>query len=387
MEKVKKSLSGVSQRDRRLLLLLRYALNVAEEPPRFAAEEWQQLFEDSCRHSLVGVLFEGIQRLQKEDKTLCPPLLLKLRWAGDSENIALLNGEMNAESARLTRLFEGEGYATAILKGQANALYYPTPSLRQPGDIDIWVSGGQERVTALLRRLGMADDETAVSYQHLHLPPNSEGIEVEVHFHPSPSHTLPDCNRRLQAYLEGLLAEGVPLCDEGFRVPPLRFALVMQLAHIRHHLRGEGIGLRQLTDYYLLLRHSTVEERRDVVARLSETGLLTTARALMWVLEQVFDADGDCLLPVEPAPRKGRWMLGQVLMRGNFSRYDRRADMNLWQWFWAQKKLQVQLTWFEPKTIGAQLSSEVDYWRRIVRKLPLRIKYRSLSLRRHPETW
>ena len=39
-----------------------------------------------------------------------------------------------------------------------------------------------------------------------------------------------------------------------------------------------------------------------MVARLSETGLLTTARALMWVLEQVFDADGDCLLPVEPAP-------------------------------------------------------------------------------------
>ena len=107
----------------------------------------------------------------------------------------------------------------------------------------------------------------------------------------------------------------------------------------------------------------------------------------MWVLMQVFAADGDCLLPVKPAPRKGRWMLGQVLMRGNFSRHDRRADMNLWQWFWAQKKMQVQLTWFEPKTIGAQLSSEVDYWRRIVRKLPLRIKYRSLSLRRHPETW
>lgn len=44
-------------------------------------------------------------------------------------------------------------------------------------------------------------------------------------------------------------------------------------------------------------------------------------------------------------------------MRDNFSRYDRRADMNLWQWFWAQKKLQVQLTWFEPTTIGAQVSS------------------------------
>ena len=62
-------------RDENILSLLRYALNVAEEPPRFAANEWQQLFEDSCRHSLIGVLFEGIQRMLKVDKTL----LLKLR--------------------------------------------------------------------------------------------------------------------------------------------------------------------------------------------------------------------------------------------------------------------------------------------------------------------
>lgn len=371
--------------DDNLLSLLRYSLSqTCDFTVHPTAEEWQQLYAEAVRQSVVGVTFDGVNRLRGGQR---PPLPLMAQWAAEAEAIRGLNRLLTAESARLTRLFESEGHATAILKGQANARYYPEPSLRQPGDIDIWVSGGQERVTALLRRLGMADDETAVCYQHLHLPPNSEGIEVEVHFHPSPSHTLPRCNQRLQEYLEGLLAGGVPLCDEGFRVPPLRFALVMQLAHIRHHLRGEGIGLRQLTDYYLLLRHSTADERRDVAARLSETGLLTTARALMWVLKQVFAAADDCLLPVEPARRKGRWMLGQVMMRGNFSRYDRRADMNLWQWFWSQKKMQAQLTWFEPSTIRAQLSSEVDYWWRIVRKLPLRIKYRSLSLRRHPETW
>ena len=371
--------------DDNLLSLLRYSLSqTCDFTVHPTAEEWQQLYAEAVRQSVVGVTFDGVNRLRGGQR---PPLPLMAQWAAEAEAIRGLNRLLTAESARLTRLFEGEGHATAILKGQANARYYPEPSLRQPGDIDIWVSGGQERVTALLRRLGMADDETAVCYQHLHLPPNSEGIEVEVHFHPSPSHTLPRCNQRLQEYLEELLAGDVPLCDEGFRVPPLCFALVMQLAHIRHHLRGEGIGLRQLTDYYLLLRHSTVEERRDVAARLSETGLLTTARALMWVLKQVFAAADNCLLPVKLAPRKGRWMLGQVMMRGNFSRYDRRADLNLWQWFWAQKKMQAQLTWFELSTIRAQLSSEVDYWWRIVRKLPLRIKYRSLSLRRHPETW
>lgn len=121
----------MDKRDSNLLSLLRYALNVTEVPPQFTENEWQQLFEDSCRHTLVGVLFEGVQRLQKQDKTLCPPLLLMLRWAGDAENIALLSREMNAEAARLTNLLEHEGHNTVILKGQANALLYPQPQRRQ----------------------------------------------------------------------------------------------------------------------------------------------------------------------------------------------------------------------------------------------------------------
>ena len=146
--------SFLSQRDRSLLSLLSYSLGQDVVLSRFTAEEWQRLFEDATRHSLVGVLFEGIKRLQKEDRTLCPPLLLMLRWAGDAENISQLNGVFNAEAARLTRLFEGEGHTTAILKGQANAKLYPNPCSRQAGDIDIYVSGGKERVMATLSITG-----------------------------------------------------------------------------------------------------------------------------------------------------------------------------------------------------------------------------------------
>lgn len=71
------------------------------------------------------------------------------------------------------------------------------------------------------------------------------------------------------------------MVEEGFRIPSMQYALMMQLAHIRHHLRGEGVGLRQLTDYLLLLRNSTEEERRDVAGRLKEVGLLTMAQTLM----------------------------------------------------------------------------------------------------------
>lgn len=134
----------ISQRDDNLLRLLRYAMNVGQPPVAFTADEWQQLFDDARRHALVGVLCEALKRMPHDARTI--PLPLMLRWAGDAESIAQLNTEFNAEAARLTSLLEGEGHDTVILKGQANALLYPNPLSRQPGDIDIFCRSSRHAV-------------------------------------------------------------------------------------------------------------------------------------------------------------------------------------------------------------------------------------------------
>lgn len=386
MEKDIQHFSFVSQQDQRLLTLLSYSLGQDAVAPRFTVEEWQQLFEDVRSHTLVGVLFEGIKLLEREGRALCPPLPLLLRWAGDAENIAQLNREMNAEAARLTRLFEGDGHATAILKGQANARFYPNPCSRQPGDIDIWVSGGKDSVMATLRRLGMMDDTADVGYHHIALGHNEKDIEVEVHFLPSSGHNNAACNEHIQQFLDQELAKGCQMVSEGFHVPNLRFALVMQLAHIRHHLIKEGVGLRQVTDYWLLLRHSSADDRQMIASRLKDFGLLSMARALMWIIGSVF-GERECLLPVKPSPRKGRWLLRRVLRTGNFGRHDRKKQQVLWREVLRQKKELLPLLWFEPEFATTLLAGECRYWWCIVRKLPERIRYRSLSLRDHREAW
>lgn len=378
---------SVNRRDGNLLSLLSYSFGQDDENfPSYAAEEWQQLFEDACRHSLVGVLFEGVNRLQKQDRTLCPPLPLMLRWAGDAENIARLNHEMNAEAERLTRLLEAEGHDTVILKGQANALLYPHPQRRQPGDIDIYVSGGKERVMATLRRLGMMDDTTDVGYHHVSLERNAQGIEVEVHFLPSSGHNQKQCNERLQQFLDQELAKGCQMVSEGFRVPSLRFALVMQLAHIRHHLIKEGVGLRQVIDYWMLLRHSSADDRQTIASQLKAIGLTSMAHALMWIIGELF-SERDCLLPVTPSERKGRWLLRKVLRTGNFGKHDRKKQQVLWREVLRQKKELLPLVWFEPEFAPTLAAEECRYWWCIVRKLPERIRYRSLSLRDHRDAW
>lgn len=376
------SLSFVGQRDQRLLTMLSYSLGQDAVAPRLTVEQWQQLFEDASRHTLVGVLFEGIKLLEKEGRALCPPLPLLLHWAGDADNIGQLNGVFDAEAARLTRLFEAEGHDTVILKGQANARLYPNPRSRQSGDIDIWVYGGKERVMTMLRRLGLMDDTTDVCYHHVSLERNSQGIEVEVHFLPSSGHNHAACNEHIQQFLDEELAKGCQMVSEGFRVPSLRFALVMQLAHIRHHLIKEGVGLRQLTDYWLLLRHSSKDDREVIASRLKDFGLTTIARALMWVIGSVF-GERECLLPVKPSERKGRWLLKKILQTGNFGKQDRKKQQVLWREVLRQKKELLPLLWFEPEFATTLAAEECRYWWCIVRTLPERIRYRSLSLRDH----
>ena len=155
--------------DNHFLALLRFSLGIDREFNfRPTADEWARLYEQSLRQSLVGVTYEGVSRLPEDcfepaasggaDAQTHLPQLLALQWASDAEVIAGLNDLQNRKAARLTARFEEQGHHTVILKGQANALLYPNPLSRQPGDIDIDVDGGRERVAATLRRRGMAED-------------------------------------------------------------------------------------------------------------------------------------------------------------------------------------------------------------------------------------
>jgi hypothetical protein len=176
------------------------------------------------------------------------------------------------------------------------------------------------------------------------------------------------------------------MVDEGFRVPSLRFALVMQLAHIRHHLRHEGVGLRQLNDYWMLLRKSSTEDRQFVASQLKAFGLTSMARALMWVIGELF-LEHDNLLPIKPSTRKGRWLLKKVLRTGNFGQHDRKKQDVLWREVLRQKIELLPLVWFEPEFVPTLAAEEFRFWWYVFSKIPDRIRYRSLSLRDHPEAW
>ena len=295
-------------------------------------EEWRELFDLAEKQTLTGVAFYGIERLPLEQR---PPKPLLMKWYSATERLKALNAEMNAKVVAVARRFRRDGFRSVILKGQGIATLYPDASYRTPGDIDIWVEGGRERVAAYLR--GIAP-KCKVVYHHADFYPIG-GTDIEVHFMPTwmNSYFTNRCLQRffadkaLDCFKDALDEVG----DDGrIPVPTLELNRVFILVHIYRHLFSEGIGLRQLMDYYYVLRQGFTEaERRETLQVLESLKMVRFAGAVMYVLQRVFGMEDRYLL-LPPNEKEGRFLLNEIMMAGNFGHYDKRIkrEKNYGEW-------------------------------------------------------
>ncbi len=231
---------------------LRFCIGSAKEIPGSLKEvDWKELYAIAKKQCLVGVLFNGIKKLPAEHVGMKKELLLQ--WMAESQMLEKANVRLNDAAIQVSEWFLKKGFRTCILKGQGNALMYPNPYSRTPGDIDIWVEGGDKRVISFVRSISPHEK---ACYHHIEFP-SYKGVEVEVHYRPS----FLLCfwhNRKLQKYYERVKEEQfshrVMLGEQGeIAIPTVEFNIIFQLTHIYSHLMNEGIGLRQLVDYYYVL--------------------------------------------------------------------------------------------------------------------------------------
>ena len=231
---------------------LRFCIGSAKEIPDSLKEaDWKVLYAIAKKQCLVGILFDGIKKLPAEHVGMKKELLLQ--WMAESQMLENANVRLNDAAIQVSEWFRKKGFRTCILKGQGNALMYPNPYSRTPGDIDIWVEGGDKRVISFVRSISPHEK---ACYHHIEFP-SYKGIEVEVHYRPS----FLLCfwhNRKLQKYYERVKEEQfshrVMLGEQGeIAIPTAEFNLIFQLTHIYAHLMNEGIWLRQLLDYYYVL--------------------------------------------------------------------------------------------------------------------------------------
>lgn len=361
----------LSQQQRIFFEFLRFCIGTVQEvPSSLKGADWRVLYAMARKQCLVGVLFDGIKRLPADvgmDKGLL------FQWMAQNQTLRKANARLDKAAVEVAEWFGRKGFRTCVLKGQGNALLYPSGMERTPGDIDLWVDGGDRKVVSFVRSL--SPDEK-VCYHHIGFP-EYNGVEVEVHFRPSFLFCFRH-NRCLQEYYERVMdeqfAHKVKLGGQGeVTVPKAEFNLIFQLTHIFTHLMNEGIGLRQLLDYFFLLKNTDFigntdgdgfllntdstdntdkiggnadgdgsllntdctdntdriggnadgVDRRLLQDELRELGLWEFAGAVMYIMKEVFGMPASRLI-VPPHEKYGKFVLKEVLEAGNFGKHDAR---------------------------------------------------------------
>ena len=310
-----------------IFLFLNYCLGKKVDMSMVVTKiDWRQLYTFASRQALLGFCFDGIERLTKEfsEELKQNPIGrdLLMTWMGASQQIRRQNMKVNAVAGKLFSMLREDDFRCCILKGQGNALMYPNPYSRTPGDIDVWVNASREDITDYAKtHFEIGDD---IRFHHLET--TMDGVPVELHFFPC-SMNNPIYNARLQKWFKrntDLQCSNVVSLPDGIgeiAIPTTAFNVVYQLTHLYHHFFDEGIGMRQIIDYYYVVNNDELLVIRETFQReLKYLGLWKFAGAVMYVLHEALGLSEEKMIaPMDE--KRGKLLLSEILDGGNFGQH------------------------------------------------------------------
>ena len=310
-----------------VFLFLKYCLGKNVDMSKVVDKmDCRQLYSFASKQAILGLCFDGIERLGKEypnELRLNPirPNLL-MTWMGKSQQIRRQNMKVNMVVAKLYAMLKEEGLRCCILKGQGNALMYPNPYSRTSGDIDVWVNASREKITEYAKKYFKLKDD--IRYHHLETV--MDGVPVELHFFPGVMNN-PIYNACLQKWFRrnaNLQCSNVVSLPDGageIAVPTTSFNVIYQLSHLYHHFFDEGIGMRQIIDYYYVVINDELLLIRDALQKeLKHLGLWKFAGAVMYVLHEALGLSEEKMIaPMDE--KRGKLLLAEILNGGNFGQH------------------------------------------------------------------
>lgn len=295
---------------------------------QLSPEEWRDVYEQATKQAVVGTVFDGVQKLPKEQWS---PQSVLFEWIGQTEQIRQQNRKVNAVLKELALLFNANGIRYAVVKGQIVGSYYSNSQLRQAGDIDYYVESSDfERAKQLIESTwGVAFEETE---EHHHVEFEYKGVLFEQH------HTLIKLyDKEKNEYWERLMKETFKSMEiEGVPVSVLSPTLhsLYIFLHLYHHLLELGVGLRQFCDWAAILHACKNEIDHQAIRKHLE----------LLGIERAYRACGCLLIDYLGLPkveftyelkssdkRYSKRILDVVMYRGNMGHYNLKGGhQGLW---------------------------------------------------------
>lgn len=349
--------------------LLRFALGTESTIPTMHLREWRAMFQMAKKQALTGFIGSSLNSISgnvlietdKKSKDAFEDLIMK--WTGDVVKIARRNHKVNKDVVEEFRKLETKGLECCLLKGQGNALMYPIPDSRTSGDIDVWVRfkdsiNTDDNIRKIIKLVRGKSFDSIGTYHHIDAP-NINGTPVEVHYRPQFLFFYPHDKELQQFFIENAdeqFVHKVNFDENEIAVPTAAFNAVCQLSHIYNHLFNEGIGLRQIVDYYYVLQNlfivstnrsfssyksskvkgnqewresklsslaSSIQKNTNMSLMLRKMGLYHISGAIMWILATQLGMPKEWMI-VAPDEKRGRFVLSEILQSGNFGKFDKR---------------------------------------------------------------
>ena len=301
--------------------LLQIALGVRGELSRTpTSKEWNEIFIESQRQSLVGVLAGGLEHLPKEQ---LPVQNILIQWIGISQ---MINSQYQIHCNHAQDLYDffiNDGIRSCILKGVGIAQLYKYPSQRQLGDIDILVDCKRDVLLDSVVKHGLVINHVDIKHSDICF---FDDVPVEVHFMPSWLY-CPWNNKKLQCFFKSMLDSQYRNYNKqlGFAHTTAEFDLVYSIVHIYRHVFDEGIGLRHIIDYYYIIKKTSKNERNNASCVLQQLKMEGFVGGVMWILKNFLGIEDQFLLcPVNK--RHGEFLFNEIMLMGNFGQFDPRVN-------------------------------------------------------------
>lgn len=223
-----------------------------------SAGQWARIGEIAQKQGVLGILLDGIDRLESTRYGLTRELSAqqKLEWIGQVMLIEQANRQQMAIMNDLAEKLSQEGCRIMVFKGQANGTFYPKSEHRNPGDVDCYLFEDYSKGNEISRKVGAKVDESW--YKHSVISYKGETFENHQYF----VHTRDGKRgKRLNDELvEGLKVQGSWFMDERAKLteftymPPAQWNAMFLTYHGCGHFLSEGLRLKQILDWAMFIK-------------------------------------------------------------------------------------------------------------------------------------
>lgn len=285
----------MDRREQILWALLRKGLQIGTDVPAtlFSGDpDWKWIYKMAARQGILAIVYDGLAVLIDAgvipaDKQ--PERALKLQWGFNVVKIEQRFEQQKRVAVELADIYAEHNIRTVVLKGLAAAQYYPVQNHRPCGDLDCFLMGEYERGNQICEQIKA--DVKRDYYKHSHIV--YKGLIIENHQFCTAirgSKRAKNFERELQKLLPA--GQTTLIGDSHLEAPDPLFDALFLTIHAWGHFLTEGIALRHLVDWMMLLdKHEQDIDwtKFKVIAAARDRGMLRFAESMIALAHFVAD--------------------------------------------------------------------------------------------------